>query len=199
MGSSDQGGGTIVRRRVNPRTILVGVWIFVVSPALYFLGRAKSRQEDKQLRLCEPQRVEKDVDVPDHSEQVPQTVLLPDAFRRVPSKDCSDVPEGHSQQAPRTVLPPEVFREVPPDECAPSKLLEKTVDRSHYEFGCEEIEVRREAWTLLSSSSPSCDMQNLTAWIGIAMHNIRRGQAQNGYTRKFLVRNRVLHFNAMAW
>jgi len=39
------------------------------------------------------------------------------------------------------VLPVEVFRDVPEAECIPSPLLEKRVDPSTYEFGCDEIQV----------------------------------------------------------
>lgn len=112
----------------NPRSILLGVLIFVASPALYFFGRAAHRDT---RRLTKPQRLAAELETPERSRRPRQTV------------------------PPRTppVLPPEVFREVPPEECSPSSLSEKTVDPSEYEFGCDEIEVRREARKLLVASN----------------------------------------------
>lgn len=103
----------LVRTITNPRTILIGVLIFVATPAVFFFGRASQRLEDSR-RLTEPQRLAVDLDVPDEQ----------------------------SRPGEPPVLPPEVFREVPPVECTPSSLLEKVVDPSDYEYGCDEIEVR---------------------------------------------------------
>lgn len=48
------------------------------------------------------------------------------------------------------VLPVEVFRDVPPEECLRNPLVEKRVDASDYEFGCEEIYVSKKLTLSLS-------------------------------------------------
>lgn len=111
--------GLFVRAITNPRAVLLGVLVFTATPALYFFRRTVHRQEENR-RLTEPQRLAADLDAEGRQSE----------------------PEPPWQPP---VLPPEVFREVPSEECAPSELLEKTVDPSDYEFGCDEIEVRSQA------------------------------------------------------
>lgn len=137
-GGAGAGGGVLrqVRRQIirgvtNPRFMFVGLLFFMASPALYFFGRVAHLQEDEQRRLTEPQQL---------------TPGLPAAVVVVPERLQPEL----NQPAPPTVppwkapvLPPEVFREVPPELCSPSKLTEKIVDPSDYEFGCDEIEVRQ--------------------------------------------------------
>lgn len=112
----------------NPRTMLLGMLVFLASPSLYFFGREAHRQEDKQRRLTEPrwptepQRSAADLEVPE------------------PRQAHTAPPTVPPWKPP--VLPPEVFREVPPEECSRSELFEKIVDPSDYEFGCDEIEVK---------------------------------------------------------
>lgn len=123
----------IIRGVTNPRFMFfVGLLFFMASAAgLYFFGRVAHCQEDEQRRLTEPQRLTPDLPA--------AVVVVPERLQ--PELNQPAPPTVPPWKAP--VLPPEVFREVPPELCSPSKLTEKIVDPSDYEFGCDEIEVRQ--------------------------------------------------------